>query len=166
VGAGREAGGVESVATDRELLAEIERAFEGAPRPEHFTSHTHCCECFEHDELLRSRDRETLGIGDVGSQSWDPICCLTPEGFAYYLPALARLALSAPDEHWGWYGDQLAFHLRYDGPRNARWEHCNPGQRRAVAKLLDHILETRAELADRDGCADALFEAREIWSER
>ncbi len=80
--------------TDKEILERINQAFAASPRPEHFTNHTHCCECFEHDKLLRSRDGDTLGMNDVGNPGWDPICFISPEGFAYYLPALARLTLS------------------------------------------------------------------------
>jgi hypothetical protein len=79
--------------TDAEVLALIEEAFGGVPRPEHFTDHPGCCESAEHDAVLMSRDRETLVIEDVGSQAWNPITMATPEAFRYYMPALARLAL-------------------------------------------------------------------------
>jgi hypothetical protein len=150
--------------TDREILDEIAREFAACPRPEHFTDYTHCCECYEHDEVLRSRDRDTLGAEDVGNPGWDPICFVTPEGFAYYLPALARLALSEPDPARDSYVSQLAFHLLYDGANNARWQHCTAGQRAAVAALLAHLIETRAALADEAYCADMLLEAFEVWS--
>jgi len=79
--------------------------------------------------VLRSHDRGTLGIGEVGNPGWDPICFITPEGFAYYLPALARLALEGPDPVWGSYVPQLAVHLRYDGAANVRWQHCTAARR-------------------------------------
>jgi len=151
--------------TDQEVLNQIAQAFGPCHRPEHFTNYRHCCECFEHDELLRSRDRETLRAEDVGSEAWDPICFVSPEGFAYLLPALARMALSEPAPTWGWYGGQLVFHLCYDGPINVRWQHCTGGQRRAVATLLKHILETRAELVDDTSRVDMFFAALEIWSD-
>ena len=150
--------------TDQEVLDEIVRAFGTGPRPEHFTDYTHCCECSEHDEVLRSRNRDTLGIEDVGNPGWDPICFVTPEGFAYYVPALAHLALSEPDPTKGSYVPQLAFHLRYDGANNARWQHCTAGQRAAVALLLEHLVETRAALADESCCTDTLLAALEVWS--
>ncbi len=108
---------------DAEALRAIEEAFRGSPRPEHFTDYRHCCECAEHDELLRSRDLDTLGIADVGNPGWDPICYITDEGFRYYLPALARLALAAPLEAGGWYMPQLLFHLGYQGQGNRRNPH-------------------------------------------
>src|SRR6188474_2254840 len=119
--------------TDDEMLAAIASAFAVVPRPEHFTNHTHCDECWEHDEVLRARDLDTLQIEDVGSQAWNPITMATPHGFAYYLPALARLALDPPPlKDWDWYGYIILFELRWNGPRNERWLYCSKEQRDAV----------------------------------
>jgi hypothetical protein len=46
------------MATDQEIIDAVRLAFAAAPRPEHFTDLTHCCECAEHDALLASRDVE------------------------------------------------------------------------------------------------------------
>ena len=150
--------------TDQEVLNAIDQEFGPCPRPEHFTDYTHCCECSEHDALLRSRDRESLDLAGVGNQGWDPICFITPEGFAYYLPALARFALSDTDATWGWYGSQLAFHLCYTGAANVRWQYCSESQRSAIAMLLEHLIETRAQVADDEYSADVLLQAWEIWA--
>ena len=80
-----------------EILRLVETAFAAVPRPEHFTSYLHCDECQEHDELMRSRDRASLTVEDVGD-TWTPLPMLTPEGYRYYFPALVRLALSAEGE--------------------------------------------------------------------
>jgi hypothetical protein len=152
------------MATDAEILDLVTKAFAGCPRPEHFADHTHCCECAEHDATLLSRDVDRLTQDEVGSPAWDPICFITPEGFAYYLPALARLALAAEHPTWGWYGPQLFFHLASDGRRNARWLHCTPEQRRAVAALLEHIFATRAALIQPFD-ERPFFEALEVWSD-
>ncbi|MEX1254953.1 MAG: DUF6714 family protein [Dehalococcoidia bacterium] len=152
------------MATDTEILDSIAAAFAGCPRPEHFTDRVHCCECAEHDATLLSRDVETLDHDDVGSPGWDPVCFITPEGFAYYLPALARLALAPEHPQWGWYGPQLFFHFAYDGAHNARWARCTPDQRRAVAALLDHIFATRSGLLQPFD-ERSLFEALEVWSD-
>ena len=152
--------------TDGEILAMVNRAFAKRRRPEHFTNHTHCSECLEHDELLRSRDTETLTIGDVGNMGWDPICFITAEGYAYYFPALARLALAAPEAGGGWYGAHLFSTLCLDGPRNNRFLACNAKQRKTVVAFLHHVIETRAELVDiNPRAAKSLFEAIEIWSD-
>jgi hypothetical protein len=153
------------VSSDSEILEAVRAAFGGCPRPEHFTDYRHCEECREHDDLLRSRDPESLRIGDVDNPGWDPLCYISPEGFAYYMPALARLALDGSDADPGWYGPQLAFHLTYEGEDNRHRQSFSPPQRRAVAGLLAHLLETRVELAEENFCADELTQAIGLWSE-
>jgi hypothetical protein len=153
------------MASDEEVLALISEAFDRIERPEHFTNHTHCDECWEHDELLRDRDRDTLAIEDVGSQAWNPITMATPLGFAYYLPALARLALSPMPENHDWYGYIILFELRWNGPRNERWEFCSREQRHAVARLLEHLYATREKDVRDYDCENELLDALTIWSE-
>lgn len=94
-----------------------------------------------------------------------PFAPATSEGFTYYFPALARLALAEPDYVHGWYGTVLLFHLVGDGRRNRRFMACTPGQRRAVVQLLQHFVETRAAVADEHCSTDDLFRALEIWSD-
>jgi len=151
--------------TDAQVLRTVKEAFATCRRPAHFTNYTHCEECAEHDELLRSRDSDSLSFDDVGNPGWDPICFVSPEGFSYYFPALARLALDGSDRTHDWYGSQLFFHLCYDGRQNSRFLACTPEQRRAVTALLRHLVETRAELADSHLATDDLFQALEIWSD-
>ena len=151
--------------SDADILQAVQQAFAGCLRPEHFTDCTHCEECAEHDEVLRSRDVHTLQIKDVGNPGWDPICIASPEGFAYYLPALTRLALAEPDDAHGWYGTQLLWHLLRDGRKNHRLLACTPMQRLAILQFLRHFVETRAALADSHCSTDDLFQAVEIWSD-
>lgn len=144
-------------------MSAISKAFLAEPRPDHFTDYTHCCECAEHDELLRARDRETLALEDVGNAGWDPICFVTAEGFRYYLPPLVRLALSQPDDrNAGPYLSQLLFHLIGDGENNRRVSCCSPTQRRAVVEFLWHAASARDCAAE--GCEDDLQRAIEDWS--
>lgn len=151
--------------SDAVILQEVQQAFAGCRRPEHFTNFTHCEECAEHDELLRSRDIHTLRIEDVGNPGWDPICFATSEGFTYFFPALARLALAESDYAHGWYGTMLLSHLVGDGCRNRRVMACTPEQRKAVVQFLQHLVETRAAVADEYCSTDELFQALEIWSD-
>lgn len=154
---------VEGMPSDRDVLRIIDEAFSGEGRPEHFTDHTHCCECAEHDELLRARNRETLALEDVGNAAWDPICFVTAEGFRYYLPALVRLALSPADaRNAGPYLSQLLFHLIGDGENNRRVGCCSPVQRRAIVEFLWHAASTRD--CTSGACEDKLQRAIEIWS--
>jgi len=151
--------------SDADILQTIQQAFGSSPRPEHFTNYIHCPECAEHDEVLRSRNVQTLSRADVGNPGCDPICFVSHEGFAYYMPALVRLALAEPEEAHDWYGTQLLFHLCYEGIQSRHLAACTPAQREAVAKFLQHLIETRTKLADRSECADDLFLALEIWSD-
>jgi len=153
-----------SVQPDVEVLRRIGEAC-AAPRPEHFTDRGHCCECADHDDLLRSRDLESLVVADVGNAGWDPICFVTDQAFFYYFPALARLALDAPSYGYGWYLEQLLFHLTYEGTSNRRMVAAEPQHKRAVCQLLEHVLETRAALVEEYGCQDELNLALAIWRE-
>ena len=151
-------------ASDAEMLSRLEQAFRTRSRPEHFTNYLHCEECAEHDQLLISRDLESLRIEDVGNPGWDPICFISPEGFAYYLPALARLTLAEPTFGYPWYGDQFFWHLIMDGPANTRVLACTPEQRKAVAMFLQHLLETRAAQIDESLLGDDALRSFRIWS--
>ncbi len=151
--------------TDAVILALLPDAF-SARRPEHFTNHTHCCECAEHDATLQARDLETLTMDEIGSPAWDPITFCTPEAFAYWLPALARHTLDVPHQHWCWYGDTLLVQLECDGPRNERWLACSPEQRQAVVALLDHILATRQPLIEEYNLLHRSIRVVEIWSDQ
>ena len=151
---------------DAQVLARIDAAFDGVERPEHFTDFGHCCECAEHDDLLRSRDRETLAFEDVGNPGWDPLCFASAQGIAYYFPALARLALAPPVEGRGWYATQLLFHLLYESGDNRIYRYCDPAQRAAVAALLEHLAESRSSEVGAHGVEDELAACRELWSGR
>jgi hypothetical protein len=153
------------VESDELVLEEMRRVFRKRGRPEHFTNYRHCDECAEHDDVLRARDVTSLQMEDVGNPGWDPICFISPEGFAYYLPALVRLALAEPTKERGWYVPQLLFHLCSDGRQNQRILECTVEERRAVVRFLKHVVETRAELADSYSCAEELCRAIEYWSE-
>jgi len=149
--------------TDADALATLHAAFSDCGRPDHFTDFTHCRECAEHDELLRSRDRETLRIEDVGNPGWDPLCFTSADGLAYYMPALGRLALDDPAGDVDWYVPQLLFHLTYQDGSNRILAAASRAQRQAVATLLRHIAGTRVELCERWSCREDLLAATELW---
>lgn len=113
-----------------------------------------------------ARDPDTLTLEDVGNPGWNPIPFITPEGFAYYLPALARLALQEEPYGYDWFGFWFVWHLLSDGPRNARFNHCSPHQRQAVAAFVKHLIDTRADKLESAGGADEALRAHEIWSGR
>lgn len=146
---------------DCAALGRLTQAFKACPRPEHFTNFSHCEECAEHDETLRSRTPETLSIEDVGNPGWDPICFISPSGFAYFLPGLARLSFegSAID----WYGNQLFRHLVSNGPNNARFVQCSQQQRRAVADFILYLVEAKTAQIEADCALGDAMRAFEIW---
>ena len=150
--------------TDQEIIDVILKAFAFEPRPQHFTNYLHCGECAEHNDLLSSRDRQSLRLEDVNNAGWDPICFITDEGFRYYLPSLARLALESSTSR-GWYLPQLLFHLIGDGPQNRRVGCCSTPQKRAITALLWHVVETRRELISNYKIEEELQRAIEIWSD-
>lgn len=150
---------------DSKILELVVQAFQGCPRPEHFTDYRHCGECAEHDQTLSSRTPDSITLDELGNPGWDPICFVSPEGFRYYLPGLARLVLEEPTDRHDWYAAQFFWHLISDGPANARVNACSPTQRKAVAAFVRHILETRAEQLDRECLADDAIRAWEIWNE-
>jgi len=151
--------------TDADVLSDLNAAFAACGRPEHFTDYRHCCECPEHDDTLRARDRESLRLEDVGNPGWDPLCFTSAEGLLYYLPALGRLALEEPTRDLDWYAVQLHFHLTYSGSENRILRAASPGQRLAVVRLLEHIVVTRAALCDTWSCRADLLAAAELWQD-
>src|SRR5262249_34959869 len=126
----------------------------------------HCEECAEHDRLLCTRDRTTLRIEDVGNPGWDPLCFTSPEGIAYYMPALARLALAKPTHEHGWDGTQLLFHLFSGAEYNTFYLYCGSAQRQAVAVLLADFVNLQTESAYENYACDVddLLRAHELWS--
>lgn len=112
-------------------LCAIKTAFVDAKKPEHFTDFTHCCECMEHDDTLRSHSRESISLHELGNPGWDPICFINLEGFTYYFPALAELAMGQGDAY---YLDQFVFHLNAD-----RIGSFNDKQRLAVHDFLKYL---------------------------
>ncbi|MBT2118495.1 hypothetical protein KK141_22710 [Dyella sp. LX-66] len=150
--------------TPSNAISAVDLAFGPLPRPEHFTNFEHCQECAEHDELLRNRTRETLAFEDVGNPGWDPMCFSTPEGLAFYLPSLARLAFAEPPYGYDWYGHQLLFHLYSGGLENALYTYCKSMQREAVAALIGAMIDSRFSDIESSSSEDEFLRAHEIWS--
>ncbi len=115
------------------ILDEIAAAF-AVPRPDWFCDASHCCECAEHEAELRRHDLDSLDFAAVGSAAWDPICFIkNPDGFKYFMPALARLACAGGDDY---YLDLFCNQLRPD-----RIETFTERQRAAVEALIYQLSE-------------------------
>lgn len=149
---------------DHAVLRLIENAFGRLERPAHFTDILHCAECAEHDDRLQLCNPRSLGLEDVGYVAFDPFCVATPHALAYFFPALARLALNPPSRDHGWYASQLLFHLDIEKVDNRFYRYCDETQRRAVARLLAHIMETRLGLAFEDQSNERFMQCHQLWS--
>ena len=147
----------------QKLISKATEVFGKVLRPEHFTDHTHCCECAEHDEVLRKFTPDTITREALGHAGWDPITSATDTGFRYYLPALIRMALTTTGDDY--YIDQFLSQVIRDGPRNSRWLACNADERAVVLKALHTVLEERTEEVDNWLDADRLMQAIGIWSD-
>lgn len=152
-------------ANDSKTLESVRQAFQDCLRPAHFTDYQHCEECAEHNQTLASRTPDSITLQEVGNPGWDPICFVSPEGFRYYLPGLARLVVESPPDGHSWYAAQFFWHLISDGPSNVRVMGCSAAQRKAVAAFVRHIIETRAEQLDQECLADDAIRAWEIWND-
>lgn len=147
----------------QELIAEACEVFGKVQRPEHFTDHTHCCECAEHDEVLQKYAPDTVSREALGHPGWDPITFTTDAGFRYYLPGLIRTVLTTRGDED--YIEQFLSQVIRDGPRNTRWQACTQPERAMVVKALHFLLEHRADEIDDWLDADRLIQAIEIWSD-
>jgi hypothetical protein len=72
-------------------------------------------------------------MAELGNAGWDPICFTTDEGYRYWLPALARLALLPGD----YYVDQFLFHLEN------RLHVFDDAERPVVRAFVDYLLVRR-----------------------
>lgn len=115
------------------ILAEIADAF-AVPRPDWFVDAKHCCECAEHEAELQAETVETLRREVMGDGGWDPVTFIkNPDGFKYFMPALARIACATGPEYF--LGSFLTY-LNAD-----RVESFTERQRVAVEALLLHLGE-------------------------
>lgn len=143
-----------------EFIEEARQLFGDEVRPEHFTNHEHCCECAEHDATLQNSNPEQLTYDDL-RPGWDPLCFINPEGFRYYFPALAKLAIEGSGPTY--FVDRLVFHLELDGKNNRRYEAFSPAQRDYVVRLLQHLIELHADEIEQNLDVERLFRTIEIW---
>ncbi len=146
---------------DQHWVSRAEDCFANA-KPAHFTDFRHCCECAEHDETLRTNDRETIGLAELGNPGWDPLCFCTGDGLLYYVPAMIRLSLQTLDEEF--YFSQLLFHLEYDGEKNRLLTACTAGQRSFVEDFLYFMIDCHADRLEKFAELDNTLRVAELWS--
>ena len=149
---------------DAALQAVLERArevFGALPRPAHFTNHTHCCECAEHDRTLAAYDPATIPREALGTMGWDPVSFTTEAAFRYYLPGLIRVVLTAGGEEE--YFEQFLWHVHGGATILDRRAACTGPERAVVAAALQYLLEHRADEVEAAGQAGELLDAIARW---
>ena len=121
------------------------RLFQVNPAPEQFTwDPGHCCECQEHEDTLKNKNPETIGLEEFGNPGWDPAAFLSPQGFSYFFPAMVRLVLE--DLGKTAYVESFLFHLAWDGPGNERYLFFSEAQRRFVQDFLLYLIDVYSPL--------------------
>ncbi len=155
--------------TQNDVILLVESAFARVKRPEHFTDYNHCEECKEHDKLLRSRDRATIRVSDGDNPGWNPLDFITPEGFLYYFPSLAKLALSKEGE--AFLINFVPFHLcdaltNKKGHHSHRWlAVLNKQQCTAILKYVRYVAKTKRDIMTPYGAyPEELDRAVAFWS--
>lgn len=146
-----------------EIIARALAFAERLPRPAHFTNHTHCCECQEHDEELQPYTPADVPRAALGTGGWDPITFTTLEGFRYFLPGLVRVVLTETGEDD--YYDQFLWHVGMDQRWAERRAACSPEERELVRAALEWLLEHRAQEFEDGMLADDLLDALAKWSD-
>jgi hypothetical protein len=135
------------------------------PKPIHFGNYQHCCECAEHDQTLSASDVDSIGLQQLGSPGWDPLCFSHSGGLLYYMPALVRLTLDTMDNPREMYLDQMLFHLIRDGMANTLVSACNMEQRKFIADFLEYVVENFVPQIEAGiFSTDDILRAHEIWS--
>lgn len=144
-----------------DIKAQVERVFSGVSKPVHFTNYKHCEDCVEHDETLRSFDRDTIGLEQLGHPGSDPMCFVLPEAFKYYFPALVRLALDSDGSDS--YLSQFLFHMTYEGEGSRFFGDFSKPQRQAALEVLRHIRANMARAIEEWSLETELEEAIALW---
>jgi len=138
-----------------EVMAEVQGAFAGIPRPVMFIRGTcKCEECIEHEQTMQSLPATDLSLDTLANPGWDPICFASDEAFAYLLPSLVKLVLEHPDD----YIQQFLFHLE----NSDRIASLNQRQRGSLRNVLDFLTLEHADVLDNNLAVDELNRTREM----
>lgn len=145
-----------------EIIARSEEVFADVERPKHFTNHTHCCECRDHDLELQPYTPATIPRTALGTMGWDPITFCTDEGFRYWLPGLIRIVLTQTGEDN--YYEQFLWHIQAVEGGHDRYAVCTEEERVVIAMTLAWLLEHRSAEIEQECDSQELLWAIERWS--
>jgi hypothetical protein len=109
----------------------IDAAFGHLPRPEHFTNHQHCCECFDADRFFQALTPSTFALVAEPPETL-PISFLTPDAFRYFMPGLMRMAAREGREYCL---GAILFQLEF------RLDTFTAGEREAVRDMLYEVYD-------------------------
>ncbi len=115
-------------------LEEAKKIF-ATTRPENFGNFDHCQECAEYNQILKSKDLDSISLGDLEPHS--PMSFYSDVGKKFYMPALIRICLENPDEHF--YFSDLLYILEGNGKGNSLFTSCNEEQREFVGNFIEFI---------------------------
>jgi hypothetical protein len=146
-----------------QIVGAAYRAFAGFKRPEHFTDHTHCPECAEHDQTMRSRPLSAIGVVELGNPGWSPITFLTEEAYGYVMPRLIELAVSSSVERPG-----ESFVFAYllaltPAPEHRKLDYFTREQTAAVLESLHYMRDQMMPVIEAECCEDDLAQAITRW---
>ena len=128
---------------DEAVLAAVNEAFGGLPRPDKFTAEDGDPECMLHDEMWHRVTPETISIEDVFPELSFPYNELLSEGVAYYLPAITRLVL-ADDRTEDWSGVPFV-----DGVLcRLKPEDCSGKRANVVLGVMRYIIDHKSHQID------------------
>lgn len=150
------------MSADQKVREEIAQAFGRVERPLRFQPDVGDREFDDYEDLLQSSTVESITRHDL-RYGWDPLTSCCGQGVAHFFPAMARIALDPPDEPWEWYGEQMLFHLTYQGQENRFLCFCDIDQRLAVIHLVEHLQQSRKELIDECLAQEQFEECVKLW---
>ena len=120
------------------MVGLLQVAFGGCPRPDQFfVGRLDDLEYADHNACVQSQTVDSIALADLGTVGYDPFCSTDVAGYLHYMPGLGRVLLGDGGEE---YLFQFLLHLRPE-----RVAAFTTGQRAAVARLLEHVRDTRSE---------------------
>jgi len=150
--------------TPAAIVGRAYRAFSSFARPEHFTDHTHCPECAEHDQTMRSRPHAAIGVVQLGNPGWCPIPFLTEQAYGYVMPRLIELALASSVERPG---ESYVFSFLLaltPAPEHRKLDNFTPEQAAVVLESLQHMKDKMWSVIEEACCEDDLAQAIARWN--
>ncbi len=151
--------------TKEEIRSEIESAFDNS-RPDVLCVADGDPESSDHAMMWNDRDRDSLSFEDVFVEGSYPYNALTPDGLAYFLPAIARIALDSEGRavDGEWCGIPFVIGVLGRQP-NHFLSNCTIDQRRAVAHLVDFLIQTGSRCDVSPDDRKAMLAVLDMWKQ-